>query len=263
MKRKSIMKVARGRLEEEQRREDRAFEYQKVLLIMLPVIMLAVLVVGVYFGYLSYVDSHIEIAKEEREKAVVVEEYSESELDFLLTVVNSGSSVESSFVPVLEEYGDIEVSYLMTEDLKTMIADAKEQGVELVPEKGYVSFEEQKEIYNKAVKSYKKKKKCSTVKAEVAVKKTIPDAGESELQTGLVVQFSDGTDKKFEKTEAFRWLAKNCVNYGFILRYPEKENPGGVSYTPDLFRYVGKEFALDMRAYNMNFDEFVLYLGAQ
>ncbi len=263
MKRKSIMKVARGRLEEEQRKEDRVFEYQKVLLIMLPVIMLAVLVVGVYFGYLSYVDSHIEIATEEREKAVVVEEYSESELEFLLTVVNSGSPVESSFVPVLEEYNGVEVSYLMLDDLEKMMLDAKEQGIELVLDKGYISFEEQKEIYNKAVKSYKKKKKCSTVKSEVAVKKTIPDAGESELQTGLIVQFSDGTDKKFEKTEAFRWLSKNCVNYGFVLRYPEKENPGGISYKADLFRYVGDDFAFDMRAYNMNFDEFVQYLGAQ
>ena len=263
MKRKSIMKVARGRLEEDQRKEDRAFEHQKVLLIMLPIIMLAVLVVGVYFGYLSYVDSHIEIATQEREKAVVIEEYSESELDFLLTVVNSGSPVESAFVPVLEEYSGIEISYLMKEDLERMIADAKKQGIELVVEKGYISFEEQKEIYEKAVKSYKKKKKCSTVKAEVAVKKTTPDAGESELQTGLVVQFSDGSDKKFEKTAAFRWLSKNCVNYGFVPRYPDKENPGGVAYTPDLFRYVSEEFAFDMRAYNMNFDEFVLYLGAQ
>lgn len=263
MRRKANMKVTRGRLEEDRRREENAYEYQKVLLVMLPIIMVAVLVVGVYFGYLSYSKEHIEISTQEREQAQMEEKYSQEEQEFLLVVVNSANSVESSFVPILEKYDGIELSYLVIDDLTRMITDAQSQGLNISVDEGYISFEEQKEIYDKAVKDYKKKKKCSTVKAEVAISKTIPNAGESEQQTGLVVGLSDGTDEKFDKTDEFRWLMKNAINYGFVLRYPEKENTGGVSYSPNLFRYVGYDNALNMRAYNMNLDEYVQYLGAQ
>lgn len=263
MRQKANMKVARGRLEEDRRREENVYEYQKVLLVMLPIIMIAVLVVGVYFGYLSYSKEHIEISTQEREQAQMEEKYSPEEQDYLLVVVNSANSVENSFVPILEEYNEIELSYLAIDDLTRMIDDAKSQGLNISVNGGYISFEEQKDIYDKAVKDYKKKKKCSTVKAEVAISKTIPNAGESEQQTGLVVDLSDGTDEKFEETAEFRWLSKNAVNYGFVLRYPEKENPGGIAYSSNLFRYVGYENALKMREYNMNFDEYVQYLNAQ
>ncbi len=261
--RRKTMKVTRGRLEEERRKEQESFEYQRVLLFMLPVIMIAVLVIGIYFGYLSFEEEHIKISNEEREQAQMTEKYTEEESAFLLTVVSSASPVDSSFAPILEKYSGVELSYLLVDDLKDMLADAKSQGMNIQIDGGYISFEEQKEIYDKAVKAYKKKKKCTIVKAEVAVRKTTPNAGESERQTGLVVEFSNGTDEKFQKTAEYRWLYKNAVNYDFVLRYPEKENTGAVSFSPKLFRYVGKENAFNMRAYNMNLDEYSQYLKSQ
>lgn len=261
--RRKTMKVTRGRLEEERRKEQESFEYQRVLLFMLPIIMVAVLVVGIYFGYLSFEDEHIKISNEERQQAQLVEKYTEEENEFLLTVISSASPVDSSFVPILEDYNGVEVSYLMIEDLTKMLEDAKAQGVDIQIDGGYVSFEEQKEIYNKAVKDYKKKKKCTTVKAEVAVRKTTPNAGESERQTGLIVELSDGKDGKFQKTSEYSWLYKNCANYGFVLRYPDKVNTGSVSFSPKLFRYVGTDNAFNMRAYNMNLDEYSQYLKSQ
>lgn len=261
--RRKTMKVTRGRLEEERRREQESFEYQRVLLFMLPIIMVAVLVVGIYFGYLSFEDEHIKISNEVREQAQLTEKYTEEEKEFLLMVVSSASPVDSSFVPILEKYNGVEVSYLIIDDLKRMITDAKAQGLDVQVDGGYISFEEQKEIYDKAVKDYKKKKKCTTVKAEVAVKKTNPNAGESERQTGLIVELSNGTDEKFQKTAEYSWLCKNCVDYGFVLRYPDKVNTGSVSFSPELFRYVGAENAFNMRAYNMNLDEYSQYLKSQ
>lgn len=263
MRRKSTLKVARGRLEEDRRKSDDRFEYQRVMLFMLPLLMIAVLVVGVYFGYLSFSDNFVQYDSEETRAVGVQPEFTEDESRCLLTVVSSANPVEASFVPELTTVKGLEVSTLMAPDLELLLADAEALGLNLKLVSGYISYEEQKQKYDEAVKKYKKENKSTTVKAEVAVKKTIPNAGESEQQTGLIVQFSSGADEKFDSTAEFRWLEKNCVNYGFILRYPEKENTGGLSYSPSLFRYVGYENALSMRSYNMNLDEYVQYLEAQ
>ena len=70
------------------------------------------------------------------------------------------------------------------------------------------------------------------------------------------------TDGKFADTPAYSWLTRHCVDYGFIRRYPNKENAGGISYSSHLFRYVGKTYAHNMRALDMNFDRFTEYLAA-
>lgn len=263
MRKKSTLKIQRGRLDEERRKSEESFEYQRVLLIMLPVIMFAVLVIGIYFGYLSYKDNYSNAGVKESQTPLSVEELTDSENSYLLTVVSSANTVDASFVPELNEYNGVEVSYLMVADLNTMLNDAKEDGVNIEVINGYISFEEQKEIYDSSVNRLKKKKKYSTVKAEAAIKKQTPNAGECEQQTGLIVQLGSSSDKKFEKTAEYRWLIKNSVNYGFVLRYPDKENTGGLEFSPDLFRYVGRDHALLMRAYNMNLDEYVHYLQAQ
>ncbi len=262
MRRKTTMKVARGRLEEERRKFDDAFEYQRVMLFILPLVMIAVLVIGVYFGYLSYSNESTKLSQQGDRQMSATENLTDSERDYLLTVVNSASVLDSSFVPKLKSYSGVEISYLVSDDLKRLISDAKNQGLELDLVKGYVSFEEQKELYESKVKAYKKKHKCSTVKAEAAVKKTTPNAGESEHQTGLLLEFKSD-DKNFKGSDEYNFLLKNCVDYGFVQRYTEKENPGGLKYSSTLFRYVGVENARKMRSYNMNLDEYVIYLDSQ
>lgn len=262
MRRKSTMKVTRGRLEEDRRRSEDTFEYQRVMLFMLPLIMIVVLVIGVYFGYLSYRDNFVD-TKEFEQSSLTDPQFTEDENSELLRVVSSATPVDNDYVPQLSTVNGVEVNSLMKSDLEAMLIDANSAGLNLTLISGYISYEEQKDKYNDAVANHKKKNKSSTVKAEAAVKKTIPNAGESEQQTGLLVKFSDGSDKKFSETAEFRWLQKNSVDYGFVLRYPEKENTGGLSYSSDLYRYVGKEYALSMRTYNMNLDEFVRYLAYQ
>lgn len=262
MKRKSTMKIARGRLEEDRRKSEDAFAYQRVMLFILPLVMIAVLIVGIYFGYLSYTSDYIEIFEGERTRATEPELTPEQE-QYLLTVVSSASPVDADFVPELDVVNGVQVSALMAQDLSLMLSDASSDGLELTVESGYISFEEQKEKYDTAVKSHKKKHKSSTVKAEAAVKKTTPNAGESEQQTGLIVEFSSGSKSDFVDTPEYDWLVKNSVNYGFVLRYPDKENTGGLKFSPQLFRYVGKEHAYSMRSFNMNLDEYVQYLAAQ
>lgn len=264
MKRKSTMKVHRSRLEEDRRKSEDTFEYQRVMLFILPLMMIAVLIIGVYFGYLSYKDDFIDTPDTDAESVLSsLPIYSPEEESYLLTVVSSASPVDADFAPQLKTVRGVQVSTLMADSLELMLTDAEADGLNLTVLGGYVSFEEQKEKYDNAVKEHKKNNKSSTVKAEAAVKKTIPNAGESEEQTGLLVKLSDGSDEKFSSTDEFNWLSKNAANYGFVLRYPDKENTGGLSYSPSLYRFVGTSHALKMRSYNMNFDEYVQYLGSQ
>jgi hypothetical protein len=252
-------KISRGSLEEKQLREDNHMETQRALLFILPVVMIAVLAVGLFFGFKGYQRAMEEIRVLEHE--TTAPEATESDPMFF-SAVSSARTLSSDYVPALVEVEGVMVSPDMADDLRAMLRAAEDAGRNLSPVEGYVSYQEQQERYESAVAAYRKSSKSSLVKAEAHVKRTIPRAGESEQQTGLVVRF-DTADGKFEESAEYAWLIKNCTAYGFVLRYPSKENTGGVAFSPNLYRYVGKENAYYMTAYDMSFDEYILYLASQ
>ena len=253
-------KVNRGVFEEQKKREDNKVENQRALLFILPLIMLAILAVGVFFGYKYYVNSLSEknpIGPSESVDAVATDN------PMFYRVVNTASPLKEDYVPETVECCGIEVCPEVADSLVQLNNAAKDAGYDLLIVEGYVSFEEQKEKYNEEVEKYRKKNNSSLVMAEAYVKKELPPAGESEQQTGLVVYLSVKTDGKFSDTAAYSWLMRHAADYGFILRYPDKENAGGISYNSHLFRFVGKENAYQMRVLDMNFDEYINYRAAQ
>ena len=254
-------KVNRGAFEEQKQREENAVQNQRALLFILPLVMLAILAVGVFFGFKFYqnsVSDRTPITPSE-----FVEDASESSNPMFLRAVNSASPLSESFVPEITESCGIEISPDAAASLEMMVSDAKDNGFDLMVVEGYIAYADQEERYENAVQEYRKKSDASLVMAEAHVKKELPPAGESEQQTGLIVYLTVKTDGKFADTPAYSWLVRHCVDYGFILRYPEKENAGGMSYSSHLFRYVGRSNALNMRALDMNFDEFIAYTAAQ
>ena len=254
-------KISRGSFEEQQLREDNHLQTLRALKIILPIVMAAVLVVGVYFGYKGYREE----AQETRyvEHGTTAPEPTEPD-PILRTAVTPAFPLTEAFVPELVTVEGVRVSPLMADDLRAMLDAAQRAGFELTISEGYISFEEQKERYQKAVKAYRDKAKVSLVKAEATVRRTTPREGESEQQTGLVVYLTADTGKeKFENSAAYAWLVKNCTRFGFILRYPAQENTGGLGFSAHLFRYVGPESAYYITAYNMSFDEYVSYLNAR
>ena len=253
-------KINRGTFEEQKLREEKKTETQRALLFILPVVMLAVLAVGIFFGYKSY-----EKSAGEEKTAVSATAPSEAPAadPMLLTVVSSAYPLSEDYVPALTDFHGVQVSLLMVEDLETMLTDAEAAGYPLTVTEGYISFKEQKELYDNAVQSYLKKSKMTLVKAEAQVKRTTPREGECEQQTGLLIRFDDQEKGAFADGESFKWLCRNAVKYGFILRYPEAENVGGMAYAPNLFRYVGVENAYNIRAYNMSFDAYAAYMAFQ
>lgn len=253
-------KVNRGVFEEQQKREENKLQNQRALLFILPLVMLAVLAVGVFFGYKFYLDSVHE--KTPVAPSQVLADDGEPNDPMLLRIVSSASAIGADYVPETVECFGRQLSPAAASALEELIAAAKKDGIELRVTEGYVSYRDLQERYDKAVDDYRKKSDKSLVMAEAHVKKSFPPAGENELQTGLLVDLTADSDGYFGDSPAFTWLSRHCVDYGFILRYPDRENVGGLSYSPHLFRFVGKDYAFEMRSLDMRFEEFVQYAQA-
>lgn len=254
-------KVNRGAFEEQKLREENKTQNQRALLFILPLVMLAILAVGIFFGYKFYVNSVSEL------NPVAPSEYTDddtvSDNPMFLRAVNSGAKLDADFVPETVECCGVQIDKSAAPYLKEMVDKAAENGFDLLVVEGYVSYDELDKKYRDSVEEYRKSSKASLVMAEAHVKRESPPAGENELQTGLVVYLSVKTDGKFADTAAYTWLMRYGVDYGFILRYPDQENAGGVAYSSHLFRYVGRTHAYKMRELDMDFDEYITYLAAQ
>ena len=126
----------------------------------------------------------------------------------------------------------------------SMWNDANEQGLVLLVNSSYRTFEEQQEQYDMSNDDYASR------------------PGYSEHQTGLALDIvSDGVQgNEFENTDEFKWLQENAHKYGFILRYPkDKEYITGYNYESWHYRYVGEELATKVKESGLTYDEYYAY----
>lgn len=227
--------------------------FKTVMLIVIPVLIIAVIFCGAYIPY------RIEIKNREYDSVTPVatadeEFYHEEEL---LRIVNENDPLEKEFVPDLTVVNGVEVNSLSAVHLEDMIQDAEAQGVTLTLKSGYVSYDEQAKLHDKTYQKLKKSGKYSQIKAEAEAKKICPPEGCSECQTGLLMEFDSP-----KNSDAYKWLVKYSVNYGFILRYPEaKETDTGITFNPNLYRYVGIESAQNIRRYDMSLEEYATHIS--
>lgn len=81
--------------------------------------------------------------------------------------------------------------------------------------------------------------------------------GQSEHQTGLAFDINS-TRWDFKDTAEGKWLAENCYDFGFIIRYPQnKEDKTGYVYEPWHVRYVGNIVASDIKNTGLCLEEYV------
>ena len=81
--------------------------------------------------------------------------------------------------------------------------------------------------------------------------------GTSEHQLGLAVDFNSVEDS-FRNTRAYKWLIKNCTDYGFILRYDtSKQAQTGIIPEPWHYRFVGVKNAKLIEASGLCMEEFI------
>ena len=228
-----------------------------VLLIVMPVIMVAVVLVGILLP--------VKFTKDERPVVVETTTAPVSEEDIvtdelLLRIVNDKNPLEADFIPNLVSFGNVQVSSAIYNNLKSMVDAAKSDGVVLTVTTGYISYEQQEKLFADTEEEMKKIHK--PIKAESEAEKICPKAGNSENQTGLLITFSTTEEGEFSATNAGKWLEKYCVNYGFVLRYPEdKEVETGRQADDATYRYVGVDHAKQMRSYDMYLEEYVKHIN--
>lgn len=183
----------------------------------------------------------------------------------LLRVINKSNPVEKSYVPKLEDVdGKVFVNKLAYESLTKMLEAAKKDGVNIGLDYAYISYDEQAAMYKKKFNAYVNKYNLTYVKAEAKTVVTVPQAGRSEFQSGLIVSFKSGEGVKFAYSQAYDWLVRNGIDYGFILRYPpDKTAETSMKANYSAFRYVGVEHASIMRSLNMCLNEYSVYISAR
>lgn len=184
--------------------------------------------------------------------------------DHLLVVGNSKKSIPEEFTLDLQEYEGISVDSQMLPQLKSLIEAAGKENISLQVEQGYVADEVIQKNFDDTVAQLIAEGK-SKAKAEAeALKVTLP-AGQSEWGTGLLVRFANTDGGDFAQSGAYKWLSDHCVEYGFVVRYPENktDETGITAAQPQVFRYVGVENAKKMRALAFCVEEYAAYIKDQ
>ena len=124
-----------------------------------------------------------------------------------------------------------------------------DKGVAFYTTSSYRSYEGQETLYDNYVLNH----------GQEQADRESARPGHSEHQTGLAVDVCATGDEstEFGDTTAFLWASTNCMDYGWILRYPKnKETITSYEYESWHFRYVGKELAQAIYESGMTFDEF-------
>ena len=165
-----------------------------------------------------------------------------------LVLVNPWNSLEEDYE--VKRTGVENGQYVderIAEELNAMLKAAREDGVGIRVISGYRSYKRQMMLYENKVRRLKRQGYTQEeAEAEAATVVAVP--GTSEHMTGLAVDLAseDNTalEEEQENTLSYQWLLKHCMEYGFIVRYPEgKEAVTGIIYEPWHFRYVGRTHA--------------------
>ena len=189
-------------------------------------------------------------------------EYTFDKNDWRLILVNKQHPVPDGYTVELETIkGNMQCDARIIGDLIAMFQAADADGVNLAVCSPYRDLSRQEWLFERKIKNYMKKG-MSYMEAYSLASQIVMVPGASEHQLGLAIDINCDTytslDEGFADTEAGKWLAEHCAEYGFILRYPlGKEYITGVEYEPWHLRYVGKEAAEVITKQGICLEEFI------
>ena len=165
-----------------------------------------------------------------------------------LILVNSDHLLNENYEVERTKVGNgLYVDSRIAPELEAMLAAAQEDGVDISIISAYRSYDRQVSLYKNKIKRLERQGYSKTEAAEEAGT-VVAVPGMSEHATGLALDLASKSypvlEEDQENTDAYQWLMKHCMEYGFILRYPkDKEEITGIIYEPWHFRYVGEEHA--------------------
>lgn len=181
--------------------------------------------------------------------------------DWRLVLINKQHPIPDDYEFTLTTItGSMKCDERILEDLLLMLQAAKNDNVNLIICSPYRTDASQVSIFERHVRAYMNKGLNYMDSFKLASQEaTVP--GYSEHQIGLSIDIYTAShmvlDDAYGETEAGRWLAENCSDYGFILRYPKgKEYITSIGYEPWHFRYVGREAAKIIMSGGITLEEF-------
>ena len=182
----------------------------------------------------------------------------------LLEYCNNSVTVSDYSSVELADYSDkIRVNVLMKASLDRMIEDAEKDGIRLDVVRGYMSFEECNTL-NKTYCLEFEDEGLTAAEAEVKASRIFPQGSGNEYRTGMLVKLSNEESGDFALSDAYAWLYKNGINYGFINRYTEdKSDITGIDEDLTVYRFVGTENAQKMRSFGMCLEEYSEYKSSR
>ena len=223
---------------------------------------------SISYAKLKYYDRYLEYSREtgEDEATTVLyvnlgmdkEPYTDSNLvkDFSIDMlVNKYNHLEANFEPddliaIESGYRNDEAQFgakVAVESFKKMYHAAAKEGLGLVINSGYRSYEEQEEL-------------CEVYRllyGDNYVKKYVASPGYSEHQTGLAFDIGSTSSNIFADSLEYQWMLKNAHKYGFILRFSKSgETITGFRNEPWHYRYVGEKIATYIYEHNITFEEY-------
>lgn len=181
----------------------------------------------------------------------------------LLTLVKKGFYLPEDYepelvdpeIPVAPDCQNPKMTKETSDALTKMYKAAKQEGLELVVNSAYRSYQTQVETMADFVARY------NTQYAN----EYVAQPGASEHQTGLGVDLTsqsvvEGKRITFGDTEEYRWVIKNCARFGFIIRFEDgTDGITGIAHEPWHLRYVGEDVAKEIQKNGWTFEEYCLY----
>lgn len=183
--------------------------------------------------------------------------------DPLLSLVNRDHLLTNEYKPKVrapkvrhKRGGAVDMQPEAAAALEKMFVAAEAEGLQLVAISGYRSFGKQKTLYARSVER----------NGPEAADRMSARPGASEHQLGLAMDLScpsldEELTSRFARSAEGKWVAANCAEYGFILRYQEEWSEiTGYQGEPWHIRYVGPLHAKRMNLLNVPLETYVEFL---
>lgn len=158
--------------------------------------------------------------------------------------------VATDLVKIDKKYTNDEEQFASKKVLDAFIKmynDASKEGLDLVINSSYRSYNDQEELCDQYQKLY----------GDNYVNKYMAKPGFSEHQTGLSFDIGSRSSNIFANSKEYTWMLDNAYKYGFILRFPKKyEDITGFRYEPWHYRYVGVDIAKYIYDNDISYEEY-------
>ena len=210
----------------------------------------------------------VQINRSESESFVKVaaSEQSLADISSYPRIVSHSSPLTEDYVPenlmtlgTLPNGDNVMMRADAAEAFLEMCSAMSNDGLGIIPVKGYVSYEEQSNVLTDATD----KLIAEGISAEEAKKAAeaevfAPGMDEAQLGTSIDISTDANNVESFASTEQYQWICSNAHRYGFIIRYTDSaKKVTGVSAKPWHLRYVGIEAAQYMVSSGMCLEQYV------